>query len=54
MDEIVDDDDVKLLAEGIWCPNCKVFEQDVEGINHKCEACGCDLDDHYDARVEIA
>lgn len=39
------------LAEGWWCENCEMFEQDVDETQDNCIACGCEGCDHVPVEV---
>lgn len=42
----------EVLAEGWWCENCEVFEEnDADQWSDRCYACGCDGSAHR--RVEV-
>lgn len=40
-----------IVAEGVWCVECEVFEQ-ADMIGELCMACGCVESAHATARVE--
>ena len=41
-----------IAAEGVWCPNCEVFEvEDISAIG--CLACGCARSIHQVAEVVV-
>ena len=42
-------------AEGVWCENCEVFEQEHDytgtGENDTCMSCGCTVEAHTEVKV---
>lgn len=40
-----------VLAQGIWCEDCAVFEQDTDVDKEQCPACGCHRTRHLPVKV---
>lgn len=43
-----------ILAEGEWCVECGIFEQEQDYDRERCMSCGCDRSTHQAVEVITA
>lgn len=42
----------EIFMIGYWCPECEAFEEEIAQLaDGRCNACGCPVGLHHDAKV---
>lgn len=40
-----------VVAEGLWCPYCEFFEDDLTILGKTCPSCGCAKENHIKVKL---